>query len=159
MWHSFRWNTKATTKILSMSSTFSFPWNAPQLKLTSCLCFESIKKLTGDLDDCNCDVETIDAFNNEQLHPKLQTLLESDYFRFYKVTGARLVDLSGRQTNSRGCDLLFVSALTSSAGEPEQSLSFLDSGEPLRYEGLCRQALFSCWFIFLMYKQHTVLGC
>lgn len=44
------------------------------------------KKVTGDLDDCDCDVETIDTFNNEQLHPKLQALLESDYFRFYKVT-------------------------------------------------------------------------
>lgn len=43
-------------------------------------------KVTGDLDDCACDVETIDGFNNDQLFPKLQTLLESDYFRFYKVS-------------------------------------------------------------------------
>ncbi|KAF3686758.1 ERO1-like protein alpha [Channa argus] len=42
-------------------------------------------QVTGELDDCTCDVETIDGFNNEQLFPKLQTLLESDYFRFYKV--------------------------------------------------------------------------
>uniref|UniRef100_UPI003AAEBC53 ERO1-like protein alpha isoform X11 n=1 Tax=Centroberyx gerrardi TaxID=166262 RepID=UPI003AAEBC53 len=42
-------------------------------------------QLSGNLDDCACDVETIDAFNNDQLHPKLQHLLESDYFRFYKV--------------------------------------------------------------------------
>ncbi|XP_037553644.1 ERO1-like protein alpha [Nematolebias whitei] len=42
-------------------------------------------QVTGDLDDCACDVETLDTFNNEQLFPKLQTLLESDYFRFYKV--------------------------------------------------------------------------
>uniref|UniRef100_A0A3P8YIP0 ERO1-like protein alpha n=1 Tax=Esox lucius TaxID=8010 RepID=A0A3P8YIP0_ESOLU len=41
--------------------------------------------VTGSLDDCACDVETIDTFNNEQLFPKLQKLLESDYFRFYKV--------------------------------------------------------------------------
>uniref|UniRef100_A0A672GUU5 ERO1-like protein alpha n=1 Tax=Salarias fasciatus TaxID=181472 RepID=A0A672GUU5_SALFA len=47
------------------------------------LCFPS--KVTGDLEDCACDVETIDGFNNDQLFPKLQTLLESDYFRFYKV--------------------------------------------------------------------------
>uniref|UniRef100_A0A8C6KTX2 ERO1-like protein alpha n=1 Tax=Nothobranchius furzeri TaxID=105023 RepID=A0A8C6KTX2_NOTFU len=45
-------------------------------------CFCQVK---GDLDDCDCDVETIDSFNNHQLFPKLQTLLESDYFRFYKV--------------------------------------------------------------------------
>lgn len=42
-------------------------------------------KVTGDLDDCACDVETIDDFNNNKLFPKLQKLLESDYFRFYKV--------------------------------------------------------------------------
>ncbi|KAM6942950.1 ERO1-like protein alpha isoform 2-T2 [Xenentodon cancila] len=42
-------------------------------------------QVTGHLDDCTCDVETIDGFNNDQLFPKLQTLLESDYFRFYKV--------------------------------------------------------------------------
>ncbi|KAM4596727.1 ERO1-like protein alpha [Fundulus diaphanus] len=42
-------------------------------------------QVTGELDDCACDVETIDGFNNEKLFPKLQTLLESDYFRFYKV--------------------------------------------------------------------------
>uniref|UniRef100_A0A665WW43 ERO1-like protein alpha n=1 Tax=Echeneis naucrates TaxID=173247 RepID=A0A665WW43_ECHNA len=36
-------------------------------------------------DDSTCDVETIDDFNNKQLFPKLQTLLELDYFRFYKV--------------------------------------------------------------------------
>ncbi|XP_045889065.1 ERO1-like protein alpha [Micropterus dolomieu] len=47
---------------------------------SSCFC-----QVTGDLDDCTCDVETIDSFNNEHLFPKLQTLLESDYFRFYKV--------------------------------------------------------------------------
>ncbi|XP_062862941.1 ERO1-like protein alpha isoform X2 [Trichomycterus rosablanca] len=42
-------------------------------------------KLTGSLDDCTCDVETIDGFNNDELFPKLETLLSSDYFRFYKV--------------------------------------------------------------------------
>uniref|UniRef100_A0A8C4HF04 ERO1-like protein alpha n=1 Tax=Dicentrarchus labrax TaxID=13489 RepID=A0A8C4HF04_DICLA len=47
-----------------------------------CRCFCQV---TGDLDDCTCDVETVDDFNNNQLFPKLQTLLESDYFRFYKV--------------------------------------------------------------------------
>lgn len=52
----------------------------------------NLLKVTGDLDDCDCDVETIDSFNNDQLFPKLQTLLKSDYFRFYKVKGALHVD-------------------------------------------------------------------
>ncbi|XP_028677437.1 ERO1-like protein alpha isoform X1 [Erpetoichthys calabaricus] len=42
-------------------------------------------QVTGHLDDCTCDVETIDLFNNQKLFPKLQKLLESDYFRYYKV--------------------------------------------------------------------------
>uniref|UniRef100_A0A8C5L5B6 ERO1-like protein alpha n=1 Tax=Jaculus jaculus TaxID=51337 RepID=A0A8C5L5B6_JACJA len=40
---------------------------------------------SGYLDDCTCDVETIDRFNNYKLFPRLQKLLESDYFRYYKV--------------------------------------------------------------------------
>uniref|UniRef100_A0A3P9Q158 ERO1-like protein alpha n=1 Tax=Poecilia reticulata TaxID=8081 RepID=A0A3P9Q158_POERE len=42
-------------------------------------------QVTGELDDCTCDVETIDSFNNEQIFPRLLPLLESHYFRFYKV--------------------------------------------------------------------------
>ncbi|TRY65228.1 hypothetical protein DNTS_002936 [Danionella cerebrum] len=42
-------------------------------------------QVAGTLDDCACDVETIDRFNNKDIFPKLQKLLSSDYFRFYKV--------------------------------------------------------------------------
>uniref|UniRef100_A0A3B1JEZ4 ERO1-like protein alpha n=1 Tax=Astyanax mexicanus TaxID=7994 RepID=A0A3B1JEZ4_ASTMX len=48
--------------------------------LAACFC-----TVTGSLDDCACDVETIDTFNNQKLFSKLQNLLSSDYFRFYKV--------------------------------------------------------------------------
>ncbi|KAG8126678.1 hypothetical protein E2320_021779 [Naja naja] len=43
------------------------------------------RQVTGHLDDCTCDVETIDTFNNYNLFPQLQELLQSDYFRYYKV--------------------------------------------------------------------------
>ncbi|XP_078090050.1 ERO1-like protein alpha [Mustelus asterias] len=46
---------------------------------------ESSLQITGYLDDCTCDVETIQDFNNKKLFPKVQKLLESDYFRYYKV--------------------------------------------------------------------------
>ncbi|XP_077180175.1 ERO1-like protein alpha [Paroedura picta] len=42
-------------------------------------------QVTGHLDDCTCDIETLDAFNNYRVFPRLQTLLENDYFRYYKV--------------------------------------------------------------------------
>ncbi|XP_062303394.1 ERO1-like protein alpha [Osmerus eperlanus] len=62
-------------------------------------------QVTGSLDDCTCDVETIDAFNNEHLFPKLQKLLESDYFRFYKVNLNRPCPFwtSGSQCGLRDC--------------------------------------------------------
>ncbi|XP_019412137.1 PREDICTED: ERO1-like protein alpha [Crocodylus porosus] len=42
-------------------------------------------RVTGSLDDCTCDVETIDTFNNYKLFPQLNKLLESEYFKYYKV--------------------------------------------------------------------------
>uniref|UniRef100_A0A3B4AD31 Uncharacterized protein n=1 Tax=Periophthalmus magnuspinnatus TaxID=409849 RepID=A0A3B4AD31_9GOBI len=41
--------------------------------------------LTGDLDDCFCDVESIDVFNNFKIYPKIKKLTERDYFRYYRV--------------------------------------------------------------------------
>ncbi|KAG2467230.1 ERO1B protein, partial [Polypterus senegalus] len=41
-------------------------------------------KLTGVLDDCFCDIESIDVFNNFKIFPKMRQLIERDYFRYYK---------------------------------------------------------------------------
>uniref|UniRef100_A0A8C6TC56 Endoplasmic reticulum oxidoreductase beta n=1 Tax=Neogobius melanostomus TaxID=47308 RepID=A0A8C6TC56_9GOBI len=41
--------------------------------------------LTGELDDCFCDVESIDVFNNFKIYPKIKKLTERDYFRYYRV--------------------------------------------------------------------------
>uniref|UniRef100_A0A803YHR0 Endoplasmic reticulum oxidoreductase 1 beta n=1 Tax=Meleagris gallopavo TaxID=9103 RepID=A0A803YHR0_MELGA len=41
--------------------------------------------LTGVLDDCLCDIESIDDFNTFKIFPKIQKLQERDYFRYYKV--------------------------------------------------------------------------
>uniref|UniRef100_G3Q847 Endoplasmic reticulum oxidoreductase 1 beta n=1 Tax=Gasterosteus aculeatus aculeatus TaxID=481459 RepID=G3Q847_GASAC len=41
--------------------------------------------LTGVLDDCFCDVESIDVFNNFKLYPRIKRLTEKDYFRYYRV--------------------------------------------------------------------------
>ncbi|KAM8921032.1 ERO1-like protein alpha isoform 2-T2 [Pelodytes ibericus] len=60
------------------------PWAShlqePGSAASKCFC-----QVTGHLDDCTCDVETIDHFNNYKLFPKLQKILKSDYFRYYKV--------------------------------------------------------------------------
>uniref|UniRef100_A0A3P9D2U2 Endoplasmic reticulum oxidoreductase 1 beta n=1 Tax=Maylandia zebra TaxID=106582 RepID=A0A3P9D2U2_9CICH len=42
-------------------------------------------ELTGVLDDCFCDVESIDIFNNLKIYPRIRKLTERDYFRYYRV--------------------------------------------------------------------------
>ncbi|RMB98536.1 hypothetical protein DUI87_24750 [Hirundo rustica rustica] len=59
----------------------ALPAALPGRAETRCFC-----QVTGYLDDCTCDVETIDAFNNYKLFPRLSELLESDYFRYYKYS-------------------------------------------------------------------------
>ncbi|GAB0094785.1 Ero1-like protein [Sergentomyia squamirostris] len=46
------------------------------------LCF---CQLQGNIDDCSCNVDTVDHFNNMKIYPRLNSLLTSDYFRFYKA--------------------------------------------------------------------------
>uniref|UniRef100_A0A9J8CAF0 Endoplasmic reticulum oxidoreductase 1 beta n=1 Tax=Cyprinus carpio carpio TaxID=630221 RepID=A0A9J8CAF0_CYPCA len=43
------------------------------------------KQLTGVLDDCFCDIESIDVFNNFKIYPQIRKLTERDFFRYYKV--------------------------------------------------------------------------
>ncbi|XP_060081648.1 ERO1-like protein beta [Ylistrum balloti] len=46
----------------------------------ACFC-----KLNGEVDDCTCKVENLDTLNNEKIFPVLQSLLQKDYFRYFKV--------------------------------------------------------------------------
>ncbi|CAI5770578.1 beta [Podarcis lilfordi] len=50
-----------------------------------CLWCAAEAQLSGVLDDCLCDIESIDDFNNVKIFPQIQKLLERDYFRYYKV--------------------------------------------------------------------------
>lgn len=54
---------------------------------THCFLFQ----LKGQVDDCTCNVGTVDYFNNIKIYPRLQSLLTKDYFRFYKVIGIDLI--------------------------------------------------------------------
>ena len=42
-------------------------------------------QLKGAIEDCPCSVDTVDFFNNLYVYPRLQTLVHSEYFRYYKV--------------------------------------------------------------------------
>ncbi|KRT79929.1 hypothetical protein AMK59_7093 [Oryctes borbonicus] len=42
-------------------------------------------QLQGRIDDCSCNIDTVDYYNNVKIYPRLRSLLNKDYFRFYKV--------------------------------------------------------------------------
>ncbi|XP_014784107.1 ERO1-like protein alpha isoform X1 [Octopus bimaculoides] len=42
-------------------------------------------KLSGTVDDCECKVENVDFFNNLRVQPLLHKILQTDYFRYFKV--------------------------------------------------------------------------
>ena len=52
-------------------------------------CFQ----LTGVLDDCFCDIESIDSFNNIKIYPHAKRLTERDFFRHYRVSTLRSVPI------------------------------------------------------------------
>lgn len=54
--------------------------SATEMNTDSCFC-----KLKGEIDDCSCKVESVDSFNNVKIYPLINSLLEYDYFRYYKV--------------------------------------------------------------------------
>ncbi|XP_039965693.1 ero1-like protein [Bactrocera tryoni] len=49
---------------------------------TSKNCFCELK---GSINDCSCNVDTVDHFNNIKIYPRLKSLLVKNFFRFYKV--------------------------------------------------------------------------
>lgn len=51
-------------------------------KLCSC---GSQNKLTGLVEDCCCDYETVDTLNNEVLHPSLKEVVKTPFFRYFKA--------------------------------------------------------------------------
>lgn len=42
-------------------------------------------QLSGLVDDCLCDIETLENFNNEKVYPVISKLIKQDFFRYYKV--------------------------------------------------------------------------
>ena len=41
-------------------------------------------KLKGQIDDCLCSVDTVDYFNNMKIFPRLQSLLQKPFFRYFR---------------------------------------------------------------------------
>lgn len=48
-------------------------------------CLNPCQQLEGSINDCSCEVDTVDHFNNIKIFPRLSSLLMKNYFRFYRV--------------------------------------------------------------------------
>lgn len=46
----------------------------------NCFC-----ELKGSINDCGCNVDTVDHFNNVKIYPRLQSLLVKNFFRYFQV--------------------------------------------------------------------------
>lgn len=42
-------------------------------------------QLSGLVDDCLCDIETLEKFNTEKVYPAISKLVKRDFFKYYKV--------------------------------------------------------------------------
>jgi len=42
-------------------------------------------QLDGDIGDCACTIESVDVFNNQEVFPIIDQLMQRNYFRYYKV--------------------------------------------------------------------------
>ncbi|KAJ7947332.1 endoplasmic reticulum oxidoreductin-1-like [Quillaja saponaria] len=51
----------------------------------ACQCARDTHKFSGIVEDCCCDYETVDHLNNEVLHPSLQEIVKTPFFRYFKV--------------------------------------------------------------------------
>lgn len=63
-----------------LNQCFGF-FNQPQKSESDeCFC-----QLQGKIDECSCNIDTVDSYNNVKIYPRLRSLLVKDYFRFFKV--------------------------------------------------------------------------
>lgn len=60
--------------------------NAIDTKLENAECF---CKLSGYLDDCSCEIPTLDQYNNVVVFPQIHRLMQRNFFRFYKANTGR----------------------------------------------------------------------
>ncbi|KAL3872856.1 hypothetical protein ACJMK2_036043 [Sinanodonta woodiana] len=77
------WKTRMSFLFLSLSVvlyTQAVKNKSKNSDVGGCFC-----KLNEQVDDCACQIESLDQLNNKQIHPPLQSLLAKDYFRYFKV--------------------------------------------------------------------------
>lgn len=79
-------------------STYSIGWKWLSHSFTYPLLQDS-RKYTGIVEDCCCDYETVDSLNGAVLHPLLQELVTTPFFRYFKVECKTIVSTITRSYN------------------------------------------------------------
>ncbi|URE37045.1 Endoplasmic [Musa troglodytarum] len=84
-----RWSWAVGALIAVLLATAATSRNSPKIPLfgiTNKLCpCSGSRKYTGIVEDCCCEYETVDALNKEVLHPILQELVTTPFFRYFRV--------------------------------------------------------------------------
>ncbi|KAK2642906.1 hypothetical protein Ddye_024669 [Dipteronia dyeriana] len=89
--HNKQWNLLFVALIAALIAVaFTYASNSPNLSLfrsihKSCLCAKDKDKYSGVVEDCCCDYETVNHLNEQVLHPSLQELVKTSFFRYFKV--------------------------------------------------------------------------
>ncbi|XP_077252258.1 endoplasmic reticulum oxidoreductin-1-like [Tasmannia lanceolata] len=84
-----KWGWAIGALIIVLVATVTTSRNAPKISFFGhtnkpCQCSDS-RKYTGIVEDCCCDYETVDNLDKEVLHPILQELVTTPFFRYFKV--------------------------------------------------------------------------
>ncbi|KAI9198077.1 hypothetical protein LWI28_009722 [Acer negundo] len=89
--HNKRWNLIFGALIVVLIAVaFAYASNSLNLSLfrsidKSCFCAKDKDKYSGVVEDCCCDYETVNHLNEQVLHPSLQELVKTSFFRYFKV--------------------------------------------------------------------------
>ncbi|XP_010275885.1 PREDICTED: endoplasmic reticulum oxidoreductin-1-like [Nelumbo nucifera] len=84
-----RWGWIIGAVIAVLLATAATSRSAPKISLfgrnnKECECADS-RKYTGIVEDCCCDYENVDSVNKDVLHPLLQEIVTTPFFRYFKA--------------------------------------------------------------------------
>ncbi|CAN6439431.1 unnamed protein product [Victoria cruziana] len=84
-----KWSWLVGVSVAVLLASVVASGNAPKISLfgrssENCGC-PNARKYTGMVEDCCCDYETVDTLNSEVLHPILQELVKTSFFRYFKA--------------------------------------------------------------------------
>jgi len=84
-------------------------------------------QLKGNIDDCLCSIDTVDYFNNKKIYPRLQSLLQKNYFKYFQYNTKKKCpfwDTSSEKCSSLSCGVTSCSKDNLPPGNPNPFFKF-----------------------------------